>query len=585
MPSASFTMRSGAYCIYNHRIIMNNFDEIPAHLAGLNPQQLDAIKCQERIVFVNAGPGTGKTTLLVSKMIDHLFTSHTPQKIVALSYTNTAARQIGERFYRQMGQSFIPFDFFNGTIHSYCFRMMKSYYEQIGRPFDYTILDDEELAELSREVQNQSGNLSQYKRQLKLISVEDILALYLDLLDKDTAFRQYMSKQATFMAIDEAQDLSAANYEILDKLLDIIPNLQLFLVGDPRQNIFEFNGGSYRNLDSFLSKHHHQVRNLTITYRCGRAIADYVNTFQFTDCENHPLQSQNKEEGILTVQQAGDELSEAREAISSIRQTGHLADCAVLSNNLKYLDTLISELKKEQIPYKVFGGRKLVKRHIRFLNHILRILDNENPYSISKIAQYAGLDITQDGKKRKSLFFTTELGQLILSIRDDCAALGFTDLMNCVLERIMRDPEDDESISQDYDALLLLSGQYQTIADYLMAFASDKETFAMFYHKDYEECDIPSDGDYLTVSTIHSAKGLEWDTVYVMGLCEGNFPNPYFCKDKPESEQQEFFNNEWKKMYVAATRAKKRLVLSYPSSITRKGYTFKKAPSRFIPNA
>lgn len=563
---------------------MNNFDEIPAHLAGLNPQQLDAIKCQERIVFVNAGPGTGKTTLLVSKMTDHLFTSHTPQKIVALSYTNTAARQIGERFYRQLGQSFIPFDFFNGTIHSFCFRMMKSYYEQIGRPFDYTILDDEELTELAKEVQDQSGDLSQYKLRLKLISVEDILALYLDLLDNDTTFRQYMSEQATFMAIDEAQDLSAANYEILDKLLDIIPNLQLFLVGDPRQNIFEFNGGSYRNLDSFLSKHRHQVRNLTITYRCGQKIADYVNTFQFTDCENHPLQSHSKEEGILTVRQASDEQSEAREAISRIRQQDQLADCAVLSNNLKYLDTLISELKKEQIPYKVFGGRKLVKRHIRFLNHILRILDNENPYSISKIAQYAGLDITQDGKKRKSLFFTTELGQLILSIRDDCAALGLTDLMNCVLERIMRDPEDDETISQDYDALLLLSGQYQTISDYLMAFASDKETFAMFYRKDYEDCDIAPDGDYLTVSTIHSAKGLEWDTVFVMGLCEGNFPNPYFCKDKPDAEKEEFFNNEWKKMYVAATRARKQLVLSYPSSITRKGYTFKKGTSRFIPN-
>lgn len=118
----------------------------------------------------------------------------------------------------------------------------------------------------------------------------------------------------------------------------------------------------------------------------------------------------------------------------------------------------------------------------------------------------------------------------------------------------------------------------------LIAFASDKETFAMFYHKDYDECDLPSDGDYLTVSTIHSAKGLEWDTVYVMGLCEGNFPNPYFCKDNPESEQQEFFSNEWKKMYVAATRARKQLVLLYPSSINRKGYTFKKGPSRFIPN-
>lgn len=559
----------------------NQIQETPAHLAGLNPQQLDAILCQESIVFVNAGPGTGKTTLLVSKLVDIIFTSHTPQKIVALSYTNTAARQIGERFYRQMGQSFITYDFFNGTIHSFCFRMMKSYYEIQGRPFDYTILDDEEMGELARE---QSGNLQQYKQRLKLISVEDILSLFLNMLDSETEFQQYMSGQATFMAIDEAQDLNAANYDILDRLLGIIPNLKLFLVGDPRQNIFEFNGGSYRNLDAFLSKHHFKVRNLTITYRCGQEIADYVNTFQFIDCENHPLQSQSKEMGILTVTQATNEMSEAREVISGIKQIGHLTDCAVLSNNLKYLDTLIRELKNEQIPYKVFGGRKLIKRHIRFLNHILRIIDNENPYSIGKIAQYAGIDIVLDGKKRKSLFFSSDLGELILSIKDDCAELGFTDLMGCVLDRIMRDQEDDDAITQDYDNLLLLSKQFQTIADYLMAFASDKETFAAFYKKDYEDCDIPTDGDYLTVSTIHSAKGLEWDTVYVMGLCEGNFPNSYFCKDKPESEQEEFFNNEWKKMYVAATRARKELNLTYSSTIRRKGYSFKKMPSRFIPN-
>ena len=242
----------------------------------------------------------------------------------------------------------------------------------------------------------------------------------------------------------------------------------------------------------------------------------------------------------------------------------------------------IGELKKEQIPYRVFGGRKTVKRHIRFLNHILRILDNENPYSISKVAQYAGIDIMEDGRKRKSRFFASELGQLVLSIREDCADADFQTLTACVIERIMRDPHDDKAIEQDYDNLLLLSRQYHTIADYLMAFASDKETFAAFYRKDYEDCDIPSDGDFLTVSTIHSAKGLEWDHVFVMGLCEGNFPNPYFCKDKTEEEQQEFFNNEWKKMYVAATRARQSLVLTHASIIKRKGFSFVKSPSRFI---
>ena len=83
-------------------------------------------------------------------MIDYIISTDTPQSIVALSYTNTAARQIGERFYRQIEQSGVSSDytFFNGTIHSFCFRMMKAYNDQMGLPFEYTILDDEELSEL-----------------------------------------------------------------------------------------------------------------------------------------------------------------------------------------------------------------------------------------------------------------------------------------------------------------------------------------------------------------------------------------------------------------------------------------------------
>ena len=566
---------------------MNYSTDIPAHLAGLNEQQLDAVRCNADIIFVNAGPGSGKTLLLVSKMIDCIITSHGPQKIVALSYTNTAARQIGERFYRQMEQMGItsPYEVFNGTIHSFCFRLMKSFEESQGRVFEYTILDDEELHELKEDLRTELHDtvpLEQYKARLKVISVEDILSLYLKMLDENPLFREWMQSQVTFMAIDEAQDLSAANYEILDRLLDVIQSLKLFLVGDPRQNIFEFNGGSYKHLDSFLTKHPHQTKNLTITYRFGQEIADYVNTFHFTDCENHPLRSYSNTPSTVSVRQSPTEQDEALGVISRVKENGSLSSNAVLCNNLKYLDTLICELKREQIPYKVFGGRKLIKRNIRFLNHILRILDNENPYSIGKIAQYAGIDIVQDGKKRKSRFFASELGQLILQIRDDCTNADFPTLMDCVIERIMRDPQDDEATSQDYDNLLLLSMQFQTIADYLMAFASDKETFAAFYRKDYEDCEVAEDGEYLTLSTIHSAKGLEWDTVYVMGLCEGNFPNPYFCKDMPEPEKEEFFSNEWKKMYVAATRAKQSLILTYSSTIKRKGYSFKKPESRFI---
>ena len=103
-----------------------------------------------------------------------------------------------------------------------------------------------------------------------------------------------------------------------------------------------------------------------------------------------------------------------------------------------------------------------------------------------------------------------------------------------------------------------------------------------FFEADYPECPYPTDNGFLTLSTIHSAKGLEWDNVFIMGLAEGTFPNPYFCKGKTPAEVEEFFNAEWKKMYVASTRARESLVLSYATMITRKGFSFKKCPSRFI---
>ena len=580
----------------------NNLQE---HLSGLNDQQRDAVLCRSSIVYVAAGPGTGKTHMLTSKLIDYVVSSDTPQKIVALSYTNTAAREIGDRFRKKASGITSRYSFYNGTIHSFCFRMMRQFKDTA---FDYTILDDEELSELASDIKDslhadvpqslvmgclrsdpsQSGSelfksVTEVKKTLKVISVQDILTLFIGMLDSDASFREWIASQVTVMAVDEAQDLSELNYIILDKLLAIIPALQVFIVGDPRQNIFEFNGGSYKHLDAFLSKHpDHETKTLTLTYRCGKPITDFVNKFSFLDCKNYSLQSMNRD-GSLSVMDASSEKEEADMVCKAVMDSGNISSCAVLTNNLRYLDPLITRLQWESIPYRVFGGVKVIKRHIRFLNHILRIVDSENAYSIRKISQYAGIDIFVNGRRNKARFFDSELGQIIRSISEDSKkGASFNCIASRVLEEIMKDPSDDEEVTADYELFLALAGEYNTVSDYLASFATDKEKFSSFYNSDIRECPIPTEEGYLTISTIHSAKGLEWDTVFIMGLCEGNFPNPYFCKSLPPDKQQEFFNSEWKKMYVAATRARKRLFLTYPSSITRKGYTFRKDPSRFL---
>ena len=576
------------------------------YLAGLNEQQLDAVLCPADIVFVSAGPGTGKTHMLTSKLVHTVMSSDRPQSIVALSYTNSAAQQLGDRFNRNLPESGIgrEYSIFNGTIHAYCYRMIRSYYEE----FNHIILDDEELWELAEEIRSNMKNpvssekivsclrsdlrnvpqdlydvICQIKEALQVISIQDILVIFLNALETDGDFQSWIRDKVTVIAVDEAQDLTELNYLILDRMISIIPSLKVFLVGDPRQNIFEFNGGSYRNLHDFLSRHpDHQLKTLTITYRCAKVIVDYVNTFRFSDCGNDQLLPIKEESGSLQIERAFSEEEEAGRVIKEVVKAGALINSAVICNNLKYLKVLTDLLIERGIPYKVLGGRKLLKKHIRYLNHVLRIVDSENAYSIRKVAQYAGINITENGRKKKSLFFASDLGIKIQSLRDIAPSSPFEGIAQIAISDIVSTPKDTKEMAEDYMAFLSMAGDFHTVSEYLTAFATDRELFSQFYETDYDECPFPTDKDYLTLSTIHSAKGLEWENVFIMGLCEGNFPNPFFCKAKTPEEEQDFFNNEWKKMYVASTRAKANLRLTYSSTITRKGYRFSKAPSRFI---
>ena len=120
---------------------------------------------------------------------------------------------------------------------------------------------------------------------------------------------------------------------------------------------------------------------------------------------------------------------------------------------------------------------------------------------------------------------------------------------------------------------------YNSIADFLLSFAIDRETFSRFIEKNYVECKVPVSDKYLTISTIHSAKGLEWKNVIVMGVSEGNFPNMWFAREKNDAGKAAYVNDLLKSMFVAATRTKGDLFLTYSS---KNAYGYNQAPSRFL---
>ena len=575
---------------------------------SLNDEQKDIVLCDDKIIYVNAGPGTGKTRLLVHKLLRYIQISTSKEKIVALSYTNTAARELGDRFREAIFKVKLEkgYDFYNGTIHSFCYRMIKSFYASKGDEFSDIIIDDEDIRNLAEEIHVQLEEkytvneiaeclksrlrskkpglteiLTEIKQRYSIISIEDILHKFLEECMKDD-FRIWIRDKLTTLVIDEAQDLTKLNYDIFAQLKKIIPELKLFLVGDPRQNIFNFNGGSYEHLNAFLKAYPtHTKKPLTKTYRCPENITNYLNTFKFHDCDNQKLKSMCEEPGQVLVSPCQSNETEAFRVIEKIKEIGDLKNTAVLCNSMLYLRDFIALLGECEMPYKVFGGKKYLREHVKLFNHIMRVLDSDNEYSIRVLDREFALNLKgYSGKNIRERFYASNFGRRLKEIKEESVRLeqDFHTITCTIIDEVLALKSDTPEVMEDYRHLMELSNHYPSISDYLLSFAIDRETFSCFYSKDHVECQVPVKSDYLTVSTIHSAKGLEWNNVFILGLSEGCFPNPKYAGDT-KVKQDRFFSDEAKKMYVAASRAKNNLFLSF--SIMTPWGTLKR-PSRFI---
>ena len=578
-------------------------------LAGLNDEQKDAVLCDSQIIYVSAGPGTGKTHLLINKLLHYITASSTPEKIVALSYTNTAANELGDRFRRATFEcgTTKPYEFYNGTLHSFCFKMMKSYYSKLGKEFNYIVIDDTDIEDLAEEFRIQLNDeytkdeikaclhskfktndarlrqlVGELKSRYNVISIDDILTLFIEHLG-EAEFRSWFQSQVTVLVIDEAQDLSELNYRIFDLLLQVNPALKIFLVGDSRQNIFGFNGGSYEHLDRFLQRHsNYAKKSLTGTYRCPQSVCNYVNTFRFTDCENTPLRSVGGTTGQVRVIGASDTNTEAINVLKLVKSINDLNKTAVLCNSLKYLNIFIDMLGQEGIPYRVFGGQRIVKKHVKLFNHLLRIIDTDNTYSIKAIDKAYMMHLDRAyGKNIVERFYNTTEGKVIKDIKEELERkkdeVSMKALAATLIENFFQ--TEQPAVQQDLADLEEIMGRCNSIGDFLLSFAIDRDIFIKFTEKNYVECRVPITDKFLTVSTIHSAKGLEWKNVIVMGLSDGEFPNPWFYRELSDSEKIKALNDDWKKMFVAATRTSGDLYLTYS---TRNCRGFAQPASRFL---
>ncbi|MCX6152689.1 MAG: ATP-dependent helicase [Candidatus Kapabacteria bacterium] len=457
----------------------------------------------------------------------------------------------------------------------------------------------------SDETQNITNILLQYdiyKKKYGLMDYDDLLLNLLNLLKTSVSARRDINKRLPFVMVDEYQDTNRLQHEIVMQLAGEKQNIMA--VGDDAQSIYAFRGADFQNIlffpESFTDC---KVYKIEQNYRSNQPILNLTNSLinkalfkyekeLFTDRDGGELpklvaanderqQSEFITQQILELREQGIELNE----IAVLFRSGFLA-----------FDVEI-ELNKSNIPYRKFGGIKFIETaHVKDLIAYLRILFNPRDavswqrilLLLDGVGQRTASDIIEKlstgvlivsdlknidlkGKKQESI---QELFQFLSEISNSKQGVG--DKASAIAEfykPLLKKRYDDwQKRWKDIEMFLNIAERYKSLRDFLNDMAIDPPVEAV---SDLES--ESKEDEYLTLSTIHSAKGLEWKVVFLIWALEGRFPSAKSV-DSIESLEE-----ERRLFYVACTRAKDELYISYPMNFydRESGFVLSE-PSRFI---
>ncbi len=443
-----------------------------------------------------------------------------------------------------------------------------------------------------------------YKFKNGLVDYDDLL-FYLSkfLLDLSTAAKSFLSK-INFVMVDEYQDTNKMQADIVKGLSQL--NNNVMVVGDDSQSIYSFRGADFKNIMDFPSLFKNtQIIKLEQNYRSTQEILDFTN--YIIESSIHKFSKKlftNKKDGELpAIISAADENMQSRfivERILELREEGiELTDIAVLFRSSFFSFDLEIELNKANIPFVKIGGMKFIETaHIKDVLAFLRISHNPRDvvswYRVLLLLEGVGSKTAQRiidvllalGDKlnfSKDLPIKENIKPNILALFETIQKISSknfspTDKTGIVLkyyDKLFKNKYDDfNKRKKDLEIFVNISEKYRSLERFLTDMALEPPRDSV---SDISE--ESNDKELLTLSTIHSAKGLEWHTVFIIHAMEGFFPSGQSLDDIDALEE------ERRLMYVASTRAKQNLYVCYPMQIfdRMEGLTFSK-PSRFIQN-
>lgn len=420
-----------------------------------------------------------------------------------------------------------------------------------------------------------------YKRENSVLDYDDLLLYIKLLLENNDGLRKILSNEYKYIMVDEYQDTNTLQADVIRLLASEHNNIMA--VGDDAQSIYSFRGANYRNILDFPRLFENtKIIKLEQNYRSTQNILKLTNEIISKAKEKY---TKNLFSNIVSPQVpalicAKDTQMEAdficQRILELLDEDISLSDICVLTRNARMSYNLEIELSKRAIPFQKFGGPKFMETahikdvvaHLRVilnpddvisLTRILLLLKGVGASTVNNIMPIIKGDLKPDIKllpsnKSQSLtpLFNT-LGQL----RDYSTTKKPEEIVSAVINYyrpILKDKYDDFSKREkDLDHFEYLSTQYSNLEDFISDLALEPPDASVegMYKKN-------SDDEALTISTIHSAKGLEWDSVFIIGAVDGRFPSAYSFNSEEEMDE------ELRLMYVATTRAKNNLYITYP---------------------
>jgi len=620
----------------------------PVHLqidyAGeLNEQQHAAVTAAPGPALVIAGAGSGKTRTLTYRVAYLLEQGIPPERILLLTFTNKAAREMMRRVTDLLGQELN--DLWGGTFHSIGNRILRRHAELLGYQRDFSIMDRDDTKELisaciadsdidvkatrfpKPEVLSEIYSLAdnthktvadliatQYehfstlsdqivavqkryiarKLATNAMDFDDLLALWLKLLKEHDDVREHYQRRFQFILVDEYQDTNKLQSDLIDLLAARHHNLMV--VGDDAQSIYAWRGANFQNILKFPERYpESKIYKVETNYRSTPEILTVANAVIAANVQQFakqltPARKSGAKPVAVACGDAGEQASFVAQRVLELREEGtDLNNMVVLYRSHFHALELQLELTRRNIPFSITSGIRFFEQaHIKDVAAYLKlVLNPRDELSFKRLAQLLP-GVGGKGADKLWRVFSTKIHlensqhpmatalQTCAAVVPKKTAVAWTQLVATVSQLEAKDVRNssakmirlvveagyEDFLKENYTNYRNRLDDLEQLANFAQQFKSVEEfltQLALLTNVEAEdEQTANNDDEKLKLSTIHQAKGLEFDVVFVIMLCDGMFPSGRSL-DSSEGEEE-----ERRLFYVAVTRARNELYLSYP---------------------